>query len=419
MPQQAPREIKFGPRHCVFGSDGFLQPLTDSTGLLEAEAWGALRSRLRDDGYLFLRGALPPVDVRAARMHVLRSLEARGSMLDPAQPLSEGVLLERCGLGCVPFMEGRNDLTHSPELLRVFEGEAIQRLFRGLLESEVVRSFDFKWLRAMPSESFSGAHFDRVYMGRGTIDHLLSCWIPFGDNPLEMGTVAVCEGSHRLDSFEALRRTYGELDHEREGLDGSGWFTEGAHRAVLEHVAAAIQACGAPPIRVPAAPIWSQAAPTNPPAAPDRRSDRPSCLVADPWEVRRLFGGQWKSADFRPGDVLTFSMHTLHMSTTNTSNRARISADVRWQPGDQPADPRYVGEVGQHLEKRTKAGAWSAVDAPGDSSGPLADGGASASGSAEALEGERHGERRVTMEQLRARWGFPASVAMPVAHDAP
>ena len=35
----------------------------------------------------------------------------------------DGVLRERCGLGCVPFMEGRNNVTHSPELLSVFEGK--------------------------------------------------------------------------------------------------------------------------------------------------------------------------------------------------------------------------------------------------------------------------------------------------------
>ena len=72
----------------------------------------------------------------------------------------------------------------------------------------------------MPSESFTGAHVDRVYMGRGT-EELLTCWIPFGDNPVEMGTVVICEGSHVLPSFAALRRTYGEMDHERDGLDGS------------------------------------------------------------------------------------------------------------------------------------------------------------------------------------------------------
>lgn len=147
-------------------------------------------------------------------------------VLDPSHPLADGVLLERCGIGCVPFMEGQNELTHSPEMLEVFEGAGIQRVFRGLLDSEEVRSFDFKWLRAMPKESFTGAHFDRVYMGRGTIDRLLTCWIPFGDNPVEMGTVAVCEGSHKLESFAPLRCTYGLLDHERDGLDGSGWFTQ-------------------------------------------------------------------------------------------------------------------------------------------------------------------------------------------------
>ena len=31
-----------------------------------------------------------------------------------------------------------------------------------------VRTFDFKWLRGVHREAFTGAHVDNVYMGRGT-----------------------------------------------------------------------------------------------------------------------------------------------------------------------------------------------------------------------------------------------------------
>ena len=42
---------------------------------------------------------------------------------------------------------------------------------------------------------------DNVYMSRGS-KNLITTWIPFGDIPMEMGTVAVCEGSHRLPGFK-------------------------------------------------------------------------------------------------------------------------------------------------------------------------------------------------------------------------
>ena len=71
--------------------------------------------------------------------------------------------------------------------------------------------------------------------------------------------------------------------------------------------------------------------------------------------MSRCRRGQWRTADFAPGDVLIFSMHTLHMSTTNTTQRARISADVRWLPAGERADPRYVGDVETYLKQMSKA----------------------------------------------------------------
>ena len=74
---------------------------------------------------------------------------------------------------------------------------------------------------------------------------------------MEMGTVAVCEGSHRLATFEQFQATYGRLDTEaKEGFQGTGWFTE------------------------------------------------------DPSEISRKFGGQWRSEDFKAGDILIFGMRS-------------------------------------------------------------------------------------------------------------
>ena len=357
-------------RRCAFGPGEFLQPLADSSDLLRREDWQALRGRLQRDGYLFLRGALPAADVRAARRRVLESLAERGNVLDPTRPLEDGVLCSSTAAwaACRSWRGGTTSRTRascSPSSRAARSGASSAGRPAGRCDD--VRSFDFKWLRAMPEGSFTGAHFDRVYMGRGTTDRLLTCWVPFGHNPVEMGTVAVCEGSHALDAFAPLRRTYGALDHERDGLDGSGWFTE------------------------------------------------------DAWEVSRLFGGQWRTADFEPGDVLTFSMLTLHMSTTNTTGRARISADVRWQPACEPVDPRYVGAVEEYLKVQSKAGAWNAGgeqsgekdgDEGGDETTPAAEPAGGDEGSSAAAGVAEAGERttsppRVTMEELRARWGFP------------
>lgn len=34
------------------------------------------------------------------------------------------------------------------------------------------------------------------------------------------------------------------------------------------------------------------------------------------------------------------------MSTSNLTDYVRISCDTRWQPADEAADPRYVGDIG-------------------------------------------------------------------------
>ena len=95
---------------------------------------------------------------------VLRHVAAAGEdKLDPRHPLEAGVLDSRCGRGCIPFMEGSNEVTASPEVSEVIQGEAPRRFFEGLLGGEVL-TFDYKWLRGVhrvsravnePSRSFT------------------------------------------------------------------------------------------------------------------------------------------------------------------------------------------------------------------------------------------------------------------------
>ena len=183
-------------------------------------------------------------------------------------------------------MEGRNPITTNPDVLNVLESQNLHELF-GSIFNEPALTFDYKWLRGMHGSGFTGAHMDTVYMSKGS-QRLLTCWIPIGMTPPEMGTLAVCEGSHNLESFKRLRDTYGKIDVEDANLNGTGWFSESAS------------------------------------------------------EITKLFGGQWKTATFEPGDVLIFSLHTLHMSTTNLTDKVRISCDVRWQPKSEPADQRFA-----------------------------------------------------------------------------
>lgn len=366
------REVQFGKHcRCTFGPDGsgaMLQQALDSGPLLVAEDFVGLRQRLARDGYLFIRGALPSPDVEAARLKVLGHFQSRG-ILDPTQPVEAAILRTGCSMGGLPFLEGQNAVTHSPEVLRVFEGDAVTALFRGLHDAEV-RTFDYKWLRAVSKGAFTGAHNDAVYMSRGS-PQLLTCWIPFGVNPIEMGAIAVCEKSHNSEGFRRLRETYGALDHEKDKLDGTGWFTE------------------------------------------------------DPQEIVDLFGGQWRSADYLPGDVMVFTMQTTHMSTTNVTNKARISADVRWQSSAEPIDPRYTGETMKvWMQEMSVAGAWRAskddvlaANSTGEDA-PVSESPPPEAKTDDAIHKKRMSQQlkkqelHRTIVAMREDWGFPVPIGV-------
>lgn len=335
------RTVRLGAATVEFPSPQ-LQPVADSAPLLAAGDWPALRARLEQDGYLCVRGALPRHAVLAARARVLDHLASAGA-LAPDRPPSAGVLVnERCQAGCVPFMEGRNALTHSPELLAVVEGPELAGLAAGVLGAPVggAVSFDFKWLRAGWAGFYTGAHVDRVYMGRGS-QRVLTAWVPLDDATLELGSLAVLAGSHRLPGFARLQATYGELDVEADAFTGSGWFGD------------------------------------------------------DPGELAAMdAGSRWVGGDYAAGDVVLFGMRTVHMSTANATARVRLSVDVRWQPAGDPRDARYFGaDVGARVAERQKAGAWAA-----------AEGGEG--GEEEAAAAAAAAPKKRTMAELRRLWGF-------------
>jgi hypothetical protein len=60
--------------------------------------------------------------------------------------------------------------------------------------------------------------------------------------------------------------------------------------------------------------------------------------------LREKLGGRWLTTEFRMGDVLTFTMGTVHASLDNHTNRFRLSSDSRYQLASEPIDDRWIGE---------------------------------------------------------------------------
>lgn len=276
-------DIRFGFRNIHFPSS-VMGELRDSAPHLGDMP--ALKQRMQADGFLLLRGLLDRDTVLKGRETILTHMAAHQA-LTPNTPLLEGVMPRG---GRSVQMMGRKGIANHSDVMAVVENATLFQFFEAYFGEPAI-TFTFKWLRAVGNDEYTGAHMDTVYMGRGS-PRLHTVWIPLGDIDVQQGTLAVCVGSHRLDSFKRIRDTYGRMDVDRDGLEG--WFSK------------------------------------------------------DPMEMVEKFGGEWVTGDFFAGDVMVFGMHTMHASTTNLTQRFRLSCDVRFQPASDPADPRWVGESGGH-----------------------------------------------------------------------
>jgi len=283
--------------------------LRRSDDLVEDPA--ALRERLDEDGYLFVPDLLDRDEVFAARMALLRRAEAAGA-LDPAQPLEHGVL--RPGVADVGLRQG--DPASMPELVAVLRGERMLGFFASLLGGEV-RSYDFMWLRHQPRIHGVEPHCDLVFMGRGTPD-VLTCWTPFGDIALGAGGLMLLEDSHRTSPIRLADYLSQDVDTYCENGPNADAVRSG--RMKWEH--------------------W---------AAPGAGREWGGEIASDAVALREDWGGRWLTApEFRMGDILLFTMRTVHAGTDNDTDTLRLSTDTRYQRADAPVDPRWVrGEHGE------------------------------------------------------------------------
>ncbi|WP_391574641.1 phytanoyl-CoA dioxygenase family protein [Cohnella sp.] len=267
--------VKVGNRELELGGE-HLTSLRSSNELLgDIEA---LRGRLAEDGYLLLRDFHDRDQVMKARKRILEKMDRMGK-LDRDTLLEEGYMAD--GSKTI-FMGGTNE--DLPELLEVLNGERIMRFFDELLGEQSL-TYHYKWLRAVGKGDFTGAHYDIVYMGRGT-HNLYTVWSPLGDIDYAMGGLAICLDSH---NFEELKRSYGMKDSDRDAI-GLGHYTD------------------------------------------------------DPLLVTEKFGGKWATTEYGASDVLIFGMFLMHCSLENTTNQYRLSVDTRYQSASEKVDERWIGK---------------------------------------------------------------------------
>lgn len=303
--------------------------MRDSGALWRDRDDAALRARLADDGYVLLRRALDPAAVRAAARCVLRALRrarpeafARFGNDDAASPSSSDDVLAvgASGLGLLSMPE----VAQLPKVRDVLEHPSLFALADALLrpaaadtavcaehQSSSIITAKYKWLRAVAGGEFTGVHVDRVFLGGGGHDALVTLWIPLGAVRRVDGPIMVARGSHRSKDFKNFRETYGRSDVGADGTH-SGWATDDASQ--LPGLLRKMNGRGNA-----------------------NRNGSSSCDV------------DWRTADFEPGDVVALGVDACHMSASNESGantaggkgaRVRLSCDTRWQPACKETDPR-------------------------------------------------------------------------------
>jgi len=258
-----------------------------------------LRSRMEEDGYLYLPGLLHRDEVLAAREEVLRRLDAQGC-IDRGYPLLDAVPSRDVTDGFVHKLAEENQ----PLEQAIFHGPMMD-FYRDFLGGPV-RHFDYIWLRAKRPGTTDATppHLDVVFMGRGT-RKLYTSWTPLEDIPMEKGGLMVLEGSHKLDD---LRNGYGAMDVDT--------YCENKSEA------AAIRS---------GEKQWE-----------DRVHN--GQYQMDAVEARAHLGGRWLTADYRAGDVLVFCVYLMHASLDNHTRGFRASTDSRYQLASEPVDDRWIGK---------------------------------------------------------------------------
>lgn len=182
----------------VQNSESPLQLLSikDSSNLLADP--DALRDRFEEDGYLYLKGLLPKVQVQALQAQIFAVCKRKGwfaaddnafeTALPRIVPAVEGEAEYFAVYDEVQRLEAFHALPHQPALMSVM---------RALLD-ETAFPHPLSICRLMfpnNTETTTPPHQD--YPNNQGTTELYACWMPLSDCPVELGGLAFMPGSHK------------------------------------------------------------------------------------------------------------------------------------------------------------------------------------------------------------------------------
>jgi ectoine hydroxylase-related dioxygenase (phytanoyl-CoA dioxygenase family) len=254
-----------------------------------------IRRRFQQHGYLLVRDLLPRSEVLEIRRFIFGLFADTGLLAEGSDPV-EG---RYAGKGEDKRAVQKAVMT----AVRTARFEAfclhgrILSLLEGILGGPPYLHKRKILRHNRPGDANStGAHYDLVYL-RGGTDRVVSCWIPLGDVPVEMGGLLYLEGSDEVgrDLEAEFARMNADLSPEErisafnKNMADNGWLTKD--------------------------------------------------LVG----LCERFGSRWLTTDYRAGDVVLHSSYMIHAAGVNADRqgRLRLSTDIRFQNLNDEIDARW------------------------------------------------------------------------------
>ncbi|CAK7207792.1 hypothetical protein SEUCBS139899_010606 [Sporothrix eucalyptigena] len=273
-----------------------------------------LRRRLKDDGYLYLKGLLPREDVLAARRAYFSYLEPSG-VLKPGSDPVDGIFdaskdvteFPGIGVGRLEDMAPQaqefvsralsahaqpwyaQDLCKHPVLLEFmarFTGWGTERTLP--LERTLLRN-------NIPQAKAIGVHYDQIFLRYGEPTSV-TVWVPMGDVDLRGGGLIYLEGGHILgkqfeDEFTTKAKASGLSDEEAKSAFNRNMLSSGV-------------------------------------------------LTDGPAAFGREHGRRWLVTGYEAGDVVLHTTYMIHASTINNDKNhvIRLATDLRFVDSSRPWD---------------------------------------------------------------------------------
>ena len=180
-----------------------------------------LRSRIKDDGYLFFKKLQDPDQLWKLRLEILEAIRD-GEWLEAGTELVDGIAdpAKRCTEGDPEY----TDVYHEVYKIQAFHEAAHQETVLNQMEKIIgtaILAHPQKIARIwFPqfTDHTTPAHQDFVHF-QGSYD-TYTCWTPVGDCPVELGGLAILPGSHKqnlvFDHHFSLGAGALAVDHAQE-----------------------------------------------------------------------------------------------------------------------------------------------------------------------------------------------------------